>query len=162
MNSRSAWQKKVDAHIRATTGKVRLKMVTPVELLAITLRSEKKRVDEDSMDHPDVKDVSHGMPTHVSKYQVCPTHGFWASSSKVENNENHASLRISAAAPVAPGSSAATGMRPSSPVPSTKERLAYTIEWLIKILYPLAFAVFNGAYWGFYLNMCNNTPSGEL
>ncbi len=30
-------------------------------------------------------------------------------------------------------------------------RLAYAIEWGIKIVYPLMFAIFNCCYWGFYL-----------
>ena len=40
---------------------------------------------------------------------------------------------------------------PPSDVPTAKERLAYTIEWSIKIVYPVAFIVFNIAYWGYYL-----------
>ena len=42
---------------------------------------------------------------------------------------------------------------PPSPsdAPTAKERLAYTIEWSIKIVYPLAFVVFNIAYWSYYL-----------
>ena len=36
-------------------------------------------------------------------------------------------------------------------VPNTKERLAYAIEWGIKIAYPVAFGIFNACYWGFYL-----------
>ncbi len=43
--------------------------------------------------------------------------------------------------------------------PSPKERLAYTIEFSIKIVYPLMFVIFNAAYWGFYLNKYNSeTP----
>ena len=42
--------------------------------------------------------------------------------------------------------------RASDPdVPNFKERLAYAVEWGIKIAYPIAFLVFNAFYWGFYL-----------
>ena len=36
--------------------------------------------------------------------------------------------------------------------PTRKERLAYAIEWGIKIAYPLMFLCFNIAYWSYYLN----------
>ena len=36
-------------------------------------------------------------------------------------------------------------------LPSKKERLAYTIEWAVKIAYPGAFLVFNIAYWSYYM-----------
>ena len=35
--------------------------------------------------------------------------------------------------------------------PNRKERIAYAIEWGVKIVYPSAFLIFNIAYWSHYL-----------
>jgi hypothetical protein len=35
--------------------------------------------------------------------------------------------------------------------PNDKERLAYAIEWSIKIVYPVAFTIFCIAYWTHYM-----------
>jgi hypothetical protein len=35
--------------------------------------------------------------------------------------------------------------------PNEKERLAYAIEWSIKIVYPVAFTIFCIAYWTHYM-----------
>lgn len=50
LTSRSAWQKRMDAHIRGKTGKASLKTISPVQLLSVTMHRE-KRLD-DSL-HPD-------------------------------------------------------------------------------------------------------------
>ena len=40
-------------------------------------------------------------------------------------------------------------------VPSSKERFAYSVEWSIKFIYPIAFVIFNAAYWSYYLKNYN-------
>ena len=43
----------------------------------------------------------------------------------------------------------ATG--PGLTIPKEKLRLAYTMEFYIKIIYPLIFIIFNISYWSYYL-----------
>ncbi|CAB4069599.1 GLRA2 [Lepeophtheirus salmonis] len=44
----------------------------------------------------------------------------------------------------------------SKVMPKTKERVAYSIEYIIKIIYPLAFFGFNYTYWTYYLSRYSN------
>ena len=42
--------------------------------------------------------------------------------------------------------------------PNRKERIAYAIEWGVKIVYPSAFLIFNIAYWSYYLDGYRTEP----
>ena len=78
LTSRSAWQKKCDAHVRGVTGKATLKVLSPVKLLSVTCAREKE--EGMSLGHPDfvgtsghgrhgaVKDVSNLLERKIRKY----------------------------------------------------------------------------------------------
>ena len=42
--------------------------------------------------------------------------------------------------------------QPNSTIISSKEELAYALEHMVKFMYPLAFIIFNIAYWTYYLS----------
>ncbi|TRY73123.1 hypothetical protein TCAL_12527 [Tigriopus californicus] len=124
LTSRSAWQKRMDAHIRGKTGKASLKTISPAQLLSVTMHKE-KRLGESL--HPDF---------------ISPRGGSG-------QDGRQANCTISTPSPLAPRDPA---------LPSDKERWAYTIEWTVKIIYPLAFAIFNAAYWTIYLRHYSSEP----
>eukprot|EP00095_Tigriopus_kingsejongensis_P005844 maker-scaffold697_size109876-snap-gene-0.18 protein:Tk05844 transcript:maker-scaffold697_size109876-snap-gene-0.18-mRNA-1 annotation:"hypothetical protein BRAFLDRAFT_79146" len=124
LTSRSAWQKRVDSHVRGRTGKAKLKTINPVHLLSVTMEKEAM-----GNLHPDQRskraDVNEDARRHIHVISSHP-------SPKVVNHPDW---------------------------PTDKERLAYTIEWLVKIVYPVCFAIFNIAYWSVYMKQYSTEPN---
>ena len=59
---RSGWQKRVDAHLRKKTGRSKIKSISPVQLLTVSLNGHGKGKEPEDLSHPDyftqVSDVS--------------------------------------------------------------------------------------------------------
>ena len=124
LTSRSGWQKKMDAYLREVTGKSHIKKIPAMKLAVITLRDHSTTLPMVDDYHPDMNLKSSNILGHKQ-------------TAKLETNGN--------------------GLRnvvvdsPKQKAPKNKLKIAYTIEFYAKIVYPLSFLIFNIAYWSYYL-----------
>jgi len=139
MTSRSGWQKKMDEYVRTVSGKPKLRKVSAMEMGPLSLRKHDRRMSIDS-GLPTVKED----PLKARQPPRDPRH-----PSRELRKTKSAFIIINPEQGIGQPNGVATGL--GLTIPKEKLRLAYTMEFYIKIIYPLIFIIFNISYWSYYL-----------